>query len=122
MSVAKFPFWMRFLLIATIFMFVFNAFIFVPWLTAFVALGKLNEWQTLAAGVLALIGAIAIGAMIDAAELYAKSAALFDYGREVADMQARSTRAEVERALFVSGIVAIDDPELYQAVAGRYNN
>jgi hypothetical protein len=251
MTVTNFPFWMRLLVVATLLLFAINLLIFVPWFTAFVATVDFKVWQTLVAGILALVGAIAtvliinaqikqaesleegrrareelaaravlpfalselseyaseciklistyvpqgsgfgnplavpadlslpsfspevigalrdcvrfgdnqvvrqiatvlaglqvqrarlrglflrsashmngrmsrlegIEAMIDAAELYAKTSALFEYGREVADMRARSPRKEVQTALFVSGIVDIDHPEIYEAVARRY--
>lgn len=62
----------------------------------------------------------ALGRMIDAAELYAQAEALFDYGREVADMSARSRRAQITRAFFVAGIVDVDNPELFQIIESRY--
>jgi hypothetical protein len=62
----------------------------------------------------------AMGAMTDAAEVHAKASALFDYGRETADMRARSTREEIDSAFFQVGIVTADENDLDQVLNGRY--
>lgn len=62
----------------------------------------------------------AIGAMTDAAEIHAKASALFDYGRELADMGATSTRAQIDLAFFQTGIVTADENDLNLILNNRY--
>jgi hypothetical protein len=62
----------------------------------------------------------AIGAMIDAAEIHAKASALFEYGREIADMRAKSTRQEIDSAFFQTGIVTVDENDLNEVLNRRY--
>jgi hypothetical protein len=61
MRIVDFPGWLRGLLVLTLLLFGIEELIFIPWLTAFVAsplfTAWLFKWQTLVAGVLALIGA-----------------------------------------------------------------
>lgn len=63
----------------------------------------------------------AIQAMIDAAEVHAKASALFEYGRESSDMDAKSTRKEINSAFFQAGIVTADqEGDLAKVLDGRY--
>lgn len=59
--------------------------------------------------------------MIDAAEVHAKASALFEYGRESSDMDAKSTRKEINSAFFQAGIVTADqEGDLAKVLDGRY--
>jgi len=58
--------------------------------------------------------------MIDVAEIHAKASALFEYGREIADMGTRSTRQEIDSAFFRVGIVTVDEGDLSQILDNRY--
>ena len=62
----------------------------------------------------------AIEAMIDAAEIHAKASALFEYGREIADMRAKSTRQEIDSAFIQAGIVTVDENDLNEVLNRRY--
>jgi hypothetical protein len=62
----------------------------------------------------------ALDVMIDAAEVHAKASALFEYGREVADMRAKSTRQEINSAFFRIGIVTADEADLNDVLNRRY--
>lgn len=64
----------------------------------------------------------AVGGMIDAAEIHAKAASLFAYGRNTSDLRSRSSREEIDSAFIVAGIVTVDEQDLNEILQRRYQN